>query len=395
MRICYVIAREGVSGGTGTLSFRILSYLHKQGYHCAYLCCENNEPITFQLIEKVVDEIVLGEDKSYLSQFEIISDKYDAYVFLTYSITEYLAIDLIRRKYPSIVRSFLYVVHYLAFSNAYTDGATLLKNRFRKYFLRFKYRHLLKSLLRNNTIIFMDEASVSETSKSLNIKIKEDLIYCLPIEVNDYPPDYWNNKSRHTPFTLGTMCRLEFPFKGYVLGLLKDFILLSQKFDLHLIIVGNGPDENILEQCLSTLPHNVISRIEYIKEVPYSQLDTFYSKCDLVLGMGTVLLDSANHNVLALPVKPYSNELLVSDLFLNDITYLGMKGESVEFDHMLSSLIELTDSDYFALVRRQYECFEKVYNIKYFINNLIESDMGALRLRRRERAIFDFVSFWR
>ena len=381
MDTCYVIARSGVSGGTGTLSYRLLSYLHDNNYKCAYLCCENNAPQQLSLIQSVVDDIVIDKDSSYQTQYSLIENKYDNFVFLTYSVDEYLFINRIRRRTPKIVRSFLYVVHYCAFSVPDTLNLHPLKRRVLKFFVKLKYRRLVKSLVLNNSILFMDDPTVQETSRSLNIYIKDGLVFFLPYVINHYPDDYWSHLAKHNPFTIGTMCRMEFPFKGYVLGLIDNFVRLNDLYDLRLIIVGGGADETILLQKLNGLPHVVQSKIEYIKSIPYSKVSSFYSKCDLVLGMGTMLLDAANNNVLALPVRSYSNCLHVGDLFLNNINCLGMKGKEKDFVEVVEHLVSMSDSDYFKLVREQYILFKSSYDIDTFINQMTHSKIGSYRLK--------------
>ena len=198
-KICYVIARQGVSGGTGSLSLRLFSYLHENGFPCAYFCCENNDNNTFSLIQNQVDYIICINDPTYTSHFYHINNLYEDFVFLTYSLDEYLAIDTLRDKYTCISRNIYYVVHALAFSSREDKHHPIFSRTIKSLFYLIKYRQIIKNMINNNSILFMDNYSVQNTSKSLHLKIDDSLIQQLPISLIEYTNDAWDKLDTHTP----------------------------------------------------------------------------------------------------------------------------------------------------------------------------------------------------
>lgn len=375
---CFIIARKGVSGGTGTLSLRIFEEIHKRGFNCVYFCNCNNAPSTYALIKDNTNTIVCESDVTYQQHFEKIKKKYKFFIFLTYSISEYMAINKLRDKNKSIKRVIYYVVHGYAFSLSPFVHVSRWRRMLFSFYNYVKNRRIVKELIANNSIIFMDETSVVETGKALRLKIPIDLIHLLPIKIKRYPESEWNGLKRHVPFTIGTMCRMEFPMKAYVIGLIDSFrkLVNDLNYDLRLIIVGDGPGEECLMASLDALPKEVRGRIEYIKNLPYSGIGDFYSQCDLALGMGTVLLDSANFNVLALPVAWYTNELKISNLFLYDVKTLSTNGTELRFEDVLKELQQLSNDDYNLLIKTQYERVRDLYNIEDFVNLLLFDTIG-------------------
>lgn len=392
MRACYVIAREGASGGTGSLSYRIFSFLHSKGHACAYLYCENNSPQTVTLLESVTDELILNQDYSFQTQFETIKDKYESFVFLTYSISEFLAIDKLRRTYPSITRSILYIVHAFAFSIPPELDLSTSKKYLLRIYLKIRYRSLAKSLVKNGSILFMDVQSVQETERSLKLNINRDLIQLLPIDIRMYPSDYWESVKKHSPFTIGTMCRMDFPFKGYVLGLIDQFALLYKKYDLRLYIVGDGPNGEELRNKIHNLPCEIQDRITYQRSIPYSDLGVFYSKCDLALGMGTMLLDAANYNVLAAPVNAYTYKLEVGGLFLDNIDWLLLKDKVVDFGDLLSKILLFSQDEFANYIHRQYQELKTYYSIDKFCDLFVNTSIGKNPMKCRQRIIYDIIN---
>lgn len=377
MRTCYAIARSGVSGGTGTLSLRLIRELHQKGYYCAYLCCENNAADTMKQMEAVADEVVCCFDSSYKKQFESIKNRYEQFVILTYSVDEYLSIDKLRIFYPQIKRVILYVVHGYAFSLPNLKNMSKHKRCIKLLALRIMKRPLVKALLRKNSIIFMDEISIQTTSKTLSLKIDNSVIHHLPIKVKEYSADTWIKLKRHEPFTIGTMCRMEFPMKGYVVGLVDEFPALLKKFDVSLNIVGDGDGGEYLRGKIASLPDNIRNRVKYTKIIPYDQIGSFYSECDLFLGMGTTLLDAANYNVLAAPVFSYRMDLKIASLFVEDVDWICERGEMRDLDDLLNSLRNLTRERYNLLIKEQYEKVRDAYGMEQFLSILLESEIGC------------------
>ncbi|MBR5907070.1 MAG: glycosyltransferase [Bacteroidales bacterium] len=390
---CFIIAREGVSGGTGTLSLRLFEYIKQEGGRCVYLCCENNAPQNYALMERVVDEIVCVQDISFTKQFDSIKNKYKSFCFLTYSIAEYVAISTLRNKCDKIKRVIYYVVHDYAFS----IPPSLQLNKFRRtiipVFQRLKYRKLVSTLMVNRSIVFMDDISLMETKKNLRIGNLPSIVQLLPINIPNLLPEDFKVIKRHKPFTIGTMCRMEFPMKGYVLGLIDKICELSNVYDIRLILVGDGPGRVLVEEKLNCLPTNNRGKIEYIRSLPYSEIGNFYSQCDLALGMGTMLLDASINKVLAVPVRSYTNDLVVSALFLDKVEWLLFdKMDEKPFEGILSYLLALEDDEFNLLVERQFLNVRNAYNINDFIRLLQDNSVGANTLNSRELWFFKMLN---
>lgn len=375
---CFVIAREGISGGTGTLSLRLFEYIKREGGRCVYLCCENNAPQNYALIEKIVDEIICVQDISFTKQFDTIKNKYKSFCFLTYSIAEYIAINSLRRNCNKINRVIYYVVHDYAFSIPPSLQLTKFKRTIRSLFQCLKYRKVVSTLMINRSIIYMDDLSLMETKNNLKIGNIQSIVKLLPINIPNLSREDFKCIKRHKPFTLVSMCRMEFPMKGYVLGLIDKFCELSKKFDIRLVLVGDGPGRVQVEEKLSCLSSENRDKIEYIRSIPYSELGEFFSQCDLALGMGTMLLDASVNKVLAVPVRSYTNQLVVSSLFLDKVEWLVFdKMAERPLEAILSQLLSLNDDDYSLLLEKQYLNVSSAYNIKDFITLLQDPSIGS------------------
>lgn len=382
----YVIARYGVSGGTGTLSLRLLRELKVNKFNCAYFCCENNDDNTYHLIKEQTDYFYCHNDISYEKHFRQLESKFKQIIVLTYSIEEYIAISRIRKKNKSIVRVLYYDVHSLAF-NVVRKNENITLYLFRYFLNLLKYRTLIKSLYKNKSILFMDTMSVNNTAKGLWLKFDKPLIYHLPVKIirEELP------KNQDRPLTIGTMCRMEFPFKGYVMGLLDEFEYLHEKYRINLLIAGSGPNEDELKYKISTLPQKFQSHIIYIPSVPYNELNIFYKNCDIFIGMGTTLIDATVNNTLAVAVRAYTMKLMLNDFFYKNVEVLEARNGGNKIEDIILQYIRFTKDEIKHIVVEQYNGVEKLYSISNFINMFTQSDVGLKQYKLRKLSFYYLV----
>ena len=91
-----------------------------------------------------------------------------------------------------------------------------------------------------------------------------------------------------------TAGRAIFPFKGYFMGLIKDFDKLCSEFpDIYLEIVSDGPDIDKIKSFIDSLDESVKKRILLTSWIPYDELNNKILECKLFIGMGTTVIDSS------------------------------------------------------------------------------------------------------
>ena len=76
-----------------------------------------------------------------------------------------------------------------------------------------------------------------------------------------------------------TIARAEFPFKGYILGLLDWFA--SSDSNIRLTIVSYGPDEKKIADRIDSFDEIVKKRITLVGKTDYGQLEKYYKTADL------------------------------------------------------------------------------------------------------------------
>ena len=368
-RPCIVIVREGISGGTASLSFRIIMALREKGFDCMYFCRQINDESNYNLFTGNGIDVECIDDYSYSKHLLKRCKDGIRYKFLTYSIEENLVVEKLRDKYCNynIESCLYYVVHHYAFGK---KGCSLLE----KLISIIKYRILIKLLFSARSILFMSELCLENARSVLSLEMSnaDDYVYYLPVKINRFTREQIQAKKRHTPIVISSITRLEFPFKEYVMGLL-DWFGNNSIGNINLIIVGDGRDRQLFLKKLNSIDVEKRKRIKYYPNIQYDKLSDIFELSDLYVGMGTTLIDAANNLTLALPVNGYTNKIEVSGLLSENIRELFASGEKKSFDHYIQQLINMSDAEYINQILIQYELFCKTYDIDNFVNYFLYS----------------------
>lgn len=399
MNKTFIIARYGIDGGTGTLSIRMTKWLTSNGYKVVYMCCENDNESNFNELIKNSATIVTDSDRTYKNHFQKTINTIDEYIVITYSFEEYLSVTKQKNIHENVRKVFCYVVHGLMFGNIIETTSFI--NRLKKLYRCFYLRDYIRRIYLNGDLFFMDEDSVDKTQRILYLDFPniEKSILRLPMEINDYRGDFKiKNVGKKEPFTILTISRMEFPFKGYILGLINAYVSLKEKgFNIKLIIIGDGLDRNIVIEKINDLNENIRQGIQLISRVPYSMLGKYFKLSKLYIGMGTTILDAVNNSIPALAVDAYTYNLVNISRFDKNPGSVGCIADSSEYScNSLSSieeLIKMNNKEYQDLVYSQHCALKKMYDINNFFQLLINREVGEFDLYKHSFLRFKVLKF--
>lgn len=143
-----------------------------------------------------------------------------------------------------------------------------------------------------------------------------------------------------------TVARL-YPMKDYVFGLIEAIAVLAKEpgqSDIRLTIVGDGPFMEDLQQLAKD--HGVGSLVSFVGVVPPDQLEIYYSKADIYVGMGTTLLEASSHGVASVIAIAHSRTFESPGLFGRVAGhYLGEAISGIKTQPGICYLRELLRSD--------------------------------------------------
>ncbi|WP_036599490.1 glycosyltransferase family 4 protein [Oribacterium sp. oral taxon 078] len=199
-------------------------------------------------------------------------------------------------------------------------------------------------------------------------------------------------KRREGCFVISSLCRMDFPFKGYVLGLLSDFSELARVYpDMKLKIAGDGPGLPRLREEREKLSQDIRERVELLGELPYEELTPLIRESDVYVGMGTSMLDFVREGVLCINASAYQTENYSAGFF-GEVNCLGgpVEGRFSEkvseperyrafrFQELIRRVYQMPEAEYREKSQKALELYRTVYSIDHAMERLFAMP-GAYR----------------
>ena len=163
-----------------------------------------------------------------------------------------------------------------------------------------------------------------------------------------------------TKFTIVSAGRFEFPHKGFLVGLIKEFARLSIKYpQLELLIIGEGAGKDTLDRLINSLPESIQDKITFKTPVPPARLVEIMLECDLNISVAGCASIGAKAGVLTLPARHYTYDCEVYGF----IPECAGKFTSSEPGYPASDFIEkavnMTEEEYIAACEKNYSWFNQ------------------------------------
>lgn len=342
-------------GGAETLILRLMDWYLRHSYEVFLLTMHeiNNSPIL-----KDLKKINNGEYYIYNRQVEKflnngveLSFNTSDVLVLTMSLGDSLIHNklLSGKKYGCRFIHRMYMIHPHCTTHLYADN-DVSKNRYR---FKFIIKPLLTFFIKEKIVFFMDEHTAAHAKNSYKIKDGDftETIIRLPIIIKTDIV----SKARNKNVNILGISRFEFPFKGYILGLLDTFNDLSSCFDnLYLTIIGYGVGEDIVNKKIAGFTEDVRKKINLIHQVPYSEINDYIDKCDLFVGMGTTALDAANMNKISIIPVAYQSGDLAFGFFHDNYKNLGaIYDKNLHYFHLGDLIREFLSFDDKSIIEKE------------------------------------------
>lgn len=221
------------------------------------------------------------------------------------------------------MKTILYAVHFQVLALGANCRYPLLKKIIKAVGGKSIYEFMF-----SKKILCMDEQTVRHTQNYFKKTFLEDTSMCrivrVPINIADVDKRQLEIRAGNKEFHVLTIARAEFPFKGYMLGLI-DFIENQEdKNNLHLDIISYGPDIDKLKNKIDALDEETKKVITLHGKTDYDALSQYYDNTKLYIGMGTTILDAAQRGIISIPILFYTEELVADKFFHEDYRVLAV-----------------------------------------------------------------------
>lgn len=356
-------------GGAQTLMVRMAKWFLEHEY-ATYLCCTNCEAGFKRYLDtEGIPVLIMGKN---LLRSLLRKAARDDLVFC-FSLQDYLRAKL---RYGSKRSVVLYVIH-----TGMMDLRRLNKIRILQSFMRTVLKPVIVRGLEKHSIILMDPACAEriQTYYRLQWPIRKQCIFPLPYESGPLSQEQIpeNAAARFQGRRILAIARADFPFKGYLLGLIRRFPEICKAVDeCFLDIISHGPGEARITEAIEELDPLYRERVVFHGGKSYDALLPFYLNAQVYIGMGSTLVEAGRCGLPAIDVKPNTEELALNGAtFADEPMFLGTTDESYAYTkdlNLLYSILKMDREDYCDLCLRTFEQFQNHYEIGTIMERMIE-----------------------
>lgn len=310
----------------------------------------NNNNINVVIEENWNLQEIVGND--------VQDDDYTYYI--TFFLNDFLDVWLLKN---STRLCYLYVVHPNILHLEESPKDVLKKRLFKKY--------IEKNIVSHN-FIFMDEQCLQACKNSYEIDSRiSSQAKIVRICVDDLRENLTLNRENRNNINILTIARAEFPFKGYLIGLVKWFNkFCANDARFRLVIISYGPNVSALYDEYNSLNDRVKKQISIIGKTDNNQLKNYYLKADFYIGMGTTVLEASQMGIISFATEPYNYELVVNKMFCECPQKIALDGTEENRASILKDyMLNIIDSDYNKKSKLHIDVVKKMYSLE---NNTID-----------------------
>lgn len=249
---------------------------------------------------------------------------------------------------------------------------------------KFKFVNLFyKTFLKKNicrSIFFMDKETEEGYCNYFGEEEKGEYF-----RVGDFIPEFCREMvkkkadERKKKFTILTVARMDFPFKGYVYGLVNNIDRLEVKdAEIILNVIGDGPDFKLVKELVANKELKQNLNINLLGSIPYEKLNQFYKQATIFAGGGTTLIEACKYGTPSIVTTDNQMGTCCAGYMNEEYDNVGgiIENEEKEIIQLLENIYNMSNEEYIRISEKCYEIVKKEYDINNILSNLISQYSG-------------------
>ncbi len=366
---CNLFLRNSLSdiGGIETYVYKSIKEIIKKGDKAGWISNDFSKinPAFSALIgEKKVYLIDRGKARQKIAQV-CAEGEFVRINIITFCPRDFACAEILKKELKRLpINTFLFVPHFqgdfLYLEEGFQGNARNIVEK--------KLSTIYQKMEQNGNLLYFSRKHLAEYRKRYGCKESDFSHVSIPeisakIEFNE---DRVKAVFNQAEFTILSVSRLEFPHKGYVLGLVDAFESLCQEYEsIRLIIVGDGDGMPILREKIDGLRKGVAQRIEIVGAVSPNELSAYYDRANVLISLAGCFTLGARRGVLSLPARHYTEKCEVYGYLPGSKDFSLADSNGYDVVPFLKEIINMSFNEYMKHCRDCYESFP-IQNQKYF-----------------------------
>lgn len=365
----------GVYGGAQTLMLRMCTWLRSNGIATAIITdsTANIEIVErLQKIDAIIECVDRNKIQSYVNVLSKFTESEDIKV-ISFVCDFYLEIEMAKKAGNMEFDNLMYCIHPEAFNRGNTKSK--IKSLLKKPIIN-AYRNLFIKMNENNSLYIMDEVDTIESEKYLNVSLKKKPeIIRLPMICNKKDEFESIINDGYDSQMILTAARAEYPYKGYIFGLLDAFVEIKEENPkLKMTIVSGGGDLEQFNKKLDSLDDKIKEDLYVYKWMAYDSLLELAKKCKLFVGMGTSVLDMALCYKPSIAVK-FNTYECIGDSFISEKPQYITTDENCVTPaiHLVKKILAMSKDEYREESIKSFDAVKSLYDIDYCMSSFMNA----------------------
>ncbi len=369
-RIVIFAFQDFYLGGTEELILRSARAVARRGAEVCAVTFSCADDIGAQARAEGLDLHVVKGDYSAMGRaVRALGRGFDQAILVVYTYDEYLMYSALLENEGNFT-ILLYIAARYAVENYENTPETRLNDA-----------RTMAGLIRSGRALYMDSDTLAHAQGHYGIKLGEPdrkrAIAPLPFEVADLQPQEMERRaaSRRSQFEVLAVARADFPFKGYLFELVDAVLRLRIKDPRFHVTVIAGAQAH--ERDYGRLRAHIGSRagVTLLPGVTHEELDGYYRRACLYVGMGTTVLEAAGHGVPTMQVGTYTYDLRTCGMFPEHPLMVTSDGlpDAHDFSRQAMRLIEASDEAYVEECRQTRAAVERTYSSDAYAARLLDA----------------------
>lgn len=356
-------------GGAQLLIVRIAKKLVELGKSVSIIGIFEDENIFKSINEAGIKVVTIEKwDNDYIAR-RIVRSECDSAQVITMSWQDYCRVVYLKGNMHHVI---FYATHRNDLINA-------SKNRIKivEYINKMIVKKAIKTLIKRKTIVAIDEdtvdASLNYYCFSENLA-KEFRILRIAIDNDEDDDNKYQLDLRFgdRSFRVLSIARADFPFKGYLMGLVDCMRLRIFSSNTVLEIVSAGEDQEKLEKKVEECDEGTRKRIKLYGKINYNDLEMLYKRSKVFVGLGTALLDAAKYGIVSIPVVAYTYNVESQGFFHDDYRRIvAKKGSLQDFKKCIEWVEKLNKEKYILCYKKNKRLIKENYSTSKVVLELM------------------------
>lgn len=353
-------------GGAESYGIRLFQEMQKKGisnililWEGAYIDSKWSE----ELKRLQVETLYISEDNPLCRLKKVSGEKFSfdkgsRVIVVAVTPHNYLNALYFSRKYWRVeFRCIFYQLVQTVFDSSFRD----------ENWIKFYVHTFIKKLTipQNFFVAFADCGEYVCKKYAVNFKGR---VLPIGMQIKKLDMDIVKKRVQSNDFTVLSVSRMSGDAKFYNLGLLDAFALLKERRkDMKLLLIGSGEHMAMYKLKAASYKEEINRDIIFIGDVEYSKLGAYIEQADVMVGMGTSVLEAAMNGLIAVLAGPYGIGTNAQGYF-HETGSVGWKVREDDPVFPLSEAVEkvylMEAEEYIQSSVQSYEMLKKRYDIR-------------------------------